>query len=59
LWSFDILFPFWYVWPKKNLATLERRRQTLRMKASVKIGAKIHFADERRTMEMWPERKGG
>jgi hypothetical protein len=22
LWSFGILFPFWYVWTKKNLATL-------------------------------------
>jgi hypothetical protein len=22
LWSFDILFLFWYVWTKKNLATL-------------------------------------
>jgi hypothetical protein len=22
LWSFSIFFPFWYVWTKKNLATL-------------------------------------
>jgi hypothetical protein len=22
LWSFDIFFPFWYVYTKKNLATL-------------------------------------
>jgi uncharacterized RDD family membrane protein YckC len=22
LWSFVIFFPFWYVWTKKNLATL-------------------------------------
>jgi hypothetical protein len=22
LWSFGMLFPFWYVWTKKNLATL-------------------------------------
>jgi hypothetical protein len=22
LWSFDIFFPFWYVWTKINLATL-------------------------------------
>jgi hypothetical protein len=22
LWSFGIFFPFWYVWTKKNLATL-------------------------------------
>jgi hypothetical protein len=24
LWSFVIFFPFWYVWTKKNLATLHR-----------------------------------
>jgi hypothetical protein len=23
LWSFGIFFPIWYVWTKKNLATLE------------------------------------
>jgi hypothetical protein len=23
LWLFGILFPFWYVWTKKNLATLK------------------------------------
>jgi hypothetical protein len=22
LWSFGILFPLWYIWTKKNLATL-------------------------------------
>jgi hypothetical protein len=22
MWSFGIFFPFWYVWTKKNLATL-------------------------------------
>jgi hypothetical protein len=26
VWSFGILFPFWYVWTKKNLATLRRSR---------------------------------
>jgi hypothetical protein len=29
LWSFGIFFPFWYVWTKKNLATLLRQRGTL------------------------------
>jgi hypothetical protein len=24
LWSFVIFFPFWYVWIKKNLATLQQ-----------------------------------
>jgi hypothetical protein len=23
LWSFGIFFPIWYVWTKKNLATLD------------------------------------
>jgi hypothetical protein len=26
LWSFVIFFPIWYVWTKKNLATLNRTR---------------------------------
>jgi hypothetical protein len=25
LWSFGIFFPFWYIWTKKNLATLQGR----------------------------------
>jgi hypothetical protein len=24
LWSFGVFFPFWYIWTKKNLATLDR-----------------------------------
>jgi hypothetical protein len=28
MWSFGILFPFWYVWTKKNLATLIGRLLT-------------------------------
>jgi hypothetical protein len=28
LWSFGIFFPFWYVWTKKNLATLPQSKLT-------------------------------
>jgi hypothetical protein len=28
--SFDIFFPFWYVWAKKNLATLDSEYSVLR-----------------------------
>jgi hypothetical protein len=33
LWSFGIFFPLWYVWTKKNLATLDLTGQSKALKA--------------------------
>jgi hypothetical protein len=39
LWSFGIFFPFWYVWTKKNLATMVcRENNALKLNlAEVKV----------------------
>jgi hypothetical protein len=37
LWSFGILFPFWYVLTKKNLATLLQSQQHLRAYVATKM----------------------
>jgi hypothetical protein len=43
LWSFSILFPFWYVWTKKNLAALVFRAIMMAAGASLRKGRECFF----------------